>query len=94
MIGQKQAIRDGKTIITRKIFTIGIVTKNVNNNNAGKTVVEKGDRYLPKNQDIAITLPPPVCSFQDHDNIYTYHTLSGIFSELVWSSQWRVVDGE
>jgi len=41
--GKKQAIRDVKTIITRKIFTIGIVTENGNNNNAEKPVVEKGD---------------------------------------------------
>jgi hypothetical protein len=92
--GQKQAMRDGKTIITLTIFTIGIVTKNMNNNNAEKPVVEKGDRYLPKSQDIAITLPPPVSSFQDRNNIYNHHTLSGIFSELLWSSQWCVVCGE
>jgi hypothetical protein len=81
-------------MITRRIFTIRVVTKNVNNNIAEKTVVERRDRYLPKSRDIAITLPPPVSSFQDRNNIYTHHVLTGRFSELLWSWQWRVVYGE
>jgi hypothetical protein len=39
--GKKQAIRDGK-IITCTILTVGIVTKN-GNDDAEKCVVEQGD---------------------------------------------------
>jgi hypothetical protein len=40
--GKKQVIRDGKTIITCTILTVGIVTKN-GNNDAEKRVVEQGN---------------------------------------------------